>query len=184
MSFDRYVQQAEPQTKIWRYMDFAKFVSLLDKDSLFFVQVKYLDDEGHLDTPPGSDLWHYLQNIYETHPRSWWLYLVVSCWHMSDDEVDNMWGRYIPVGNQGVAIQSRVERLLQSLDCSGLEDVRDGKVNYFELRVEPGPEGAGVEVNYFHRDPAYMLDQEYRVLAHAKDIPPANKQRGCTYRAT
>ena len=38
------------ETKLWRYMDFAKFVSLLESRALFFVRADKLDDpfEGAL----------------------------------------------------------------------------------------------------------------------------------------
>ena len=31
-------------TTVWRYMDFTKFLSLLDKKELFFVRLDKLDD--------------------------------------------------------------------------------------------------------------------------------------------
>src|SRR5258708_16663677 len=91
--FSQYINQPEPQTKIWRYMDFTKYVSLLDRHSLFFCQLKWFDDkyEGSWSLLVPDE---YLQNAAIISPNDPELVSVrylhevrrartaVSCWHM------------------------------------------------------------------------------------------------------
>lgn len=116
---------------IWRYMDFAKFVALLETQSLFFVRVSYLDDpfegsypvsqpplerllgmlpagalpDGATVSPsPGlEDSWKVMRN-----------WALVSCWHAVAHESTAMWKLYAPT-SAGVAIRSTVGRLRQAL---------------------------------------------------------------------
>lgn len=118
---------------IWRYMDFTKFVALLESQSLFFVRVARLDDpfEGSFpasQTPLDRILGVLTQSAFpdgttvtiSTSPglldhwelmRNW---AMVSCWHAVEHESAAMWKLYAPI-NAGVAIRSTVGRLRQAL---------------------------------------------------------------------
>jgi hypothetical protein len=177
MSFDDYVNQPKPEQKIWRYMDFTKFISLLHRRALFFVQVKHLDDkwEGYVEAPVGSDLENALREM-RIQPNSWHSYILVSCWHMNDCESAAMWQQYA-AQNAGIAIQTRVSKLIKSLDLdlSSFWQFRTGAINYNRLQVRSGPEGAGVDVLYFHKLESFKHENEYRVMGFARDMVLANK---------
>lgn len=51
---------------LWRYMDFTKFVSLLEKSALFFARADKLDDpfEGFIPTNNTADLEEEEKSIY------------------------------------------------------------------------------------------------------------------------
>src|SRR5689334_3019212 len=89
----------DEHTTIWRYMDFAKFVSLLDKEALYFARADTFDDkfEGAIPKPTikarealvletGTPLveetlraWSQgMQNV-----RQW---IFVNCWHINSYE--------------------------------------------------------------------------------------------------
>jgi hypothetical protein len=47
-------KRCEPETRLWRYMDFAKFVAMLEHRSIYFARADMLDDpfegaSGYLD---------------------------------------------------------------------------------------------------------------------------------------
>lgn len=50
--------------KIWRYLDFAKFMSMLDQNSLFFSNLSDLDDpyEGMMPNSVREKYKHYFRN--------------------------------------------------------------------------------------------------------------------------
>src|SRR5258708_6811091 len=137
MSFDNYVKQPDSNTKIWRYMTFAKFVSLLETRSLYFMQLRILEDkyEGYISGIPKPEIKRFINMPNGPHS-----YFVVSCWSMSDKESDTMWGRYAP-GSEGVAVQSTVDRLNCSLSHYPFSSIYTGSVKYCdppEPKIEPG----------------------------------------------
>jgi hypothetical protein len=176
--FEKYIQQPAPDQKIWRYMDFTKFMSLVDTKALFLPQAKRLGDkfEGYIPNVPfGSDLWNTLRDSINdpNMPNS---YMVITCWHMSDYESAAMWKQYL-TSQEGIAIQTTVERLEQSLNLSLRNRVFRGQVNYREPKLEPG-ESASIEFNYFHKRKSFEHEREYRVLLHSKDLNMVNQVGG------
>src|SRR5438045_2312384 len=116
----------DPHVKIWRYMDFTKFVSMLEYGGLFFPRADLLGDPfegswrkpfplsdvtitpptiGGITLPPfmGRDAFKWLREL-----------VVISCWHMSQYESDAMWARYGGT-NGSVVIQSSYSLLSASL---------------------------------------------------------------------
>ena len=93
---------SNPDIKIWRYMDFTKFVSMLENQGLFFSRADKLGDrfEG---TYPKAEFETWMKNsatigvpagATSAHRkimqavRKW---TVVNCWHMNDHESAAMW---------------------------------------------------------------------------------------------
>jgi hypothetical protein len=83
--FERYISQPEADQKVWRYMDYAKFISLLDQSALFFSQIKGQWDqmEGRIDFPPGSELERFLKERYEVSNMPW-AHFVINSWHINN----------------------------------------------------------------------------------------------------
>jgi hypothetical protein len=124
--------------EIWRYMDFAKFVALLESRALFFTRVASFHDpfEGsyparqdaskrasimnehvHRFVPSDKPVSEVSAGILESlaqHVRQWSL---ACCWHASQHESMAMWKVYAPAA-QVVAIRSTVGRLRSSFDPS------------------------------------------------------------------
>lgn len=136
--------------KIWRYMDFAKFVSLLDKSALFFTIADELGDpfEGSyprqnvqqratlhkkwLNTLPTQ-----FKDIFGQRPRAIGEFykslrrcIFINSWHESEHESDAMWELYLK-RCKGIVIQSTFSHLR---DCFGNEtpDIYIGKVRYID----------------------------------------------------
>jgi streptogramin lyase len=114
---------------IWRYMDFAKLISMLDSQSLFFSRLDGLPDrfEGSvprrspdlrtLDTDgDGTDSVLRFMSVH----RNFRSRALVNCWHTSEYESMAMWDAYSFAG--GIAITSTVGQLIDSIDCPFVDE--------------------------------------------------------------
>ena len=161
---------APPSTAIlWRYMDFTKFVSLLDKSSLFFCRADKLGD-------PFEGFWSQAnyKTLTQRYPpevvqgllqvghgfdrmRGWHL---VNCWHWNEFESDAMWKIYA-AQSRGVAIKTD----FQSLTGSLVEDspLFIGKVNYVDYDETIIPEG-NTFYAYLHKRHHFEHEREVRAM--------------------
>lgn len=112
-----FVEPQDGTARLWRYMDLARFLSILENRALFFPSVATLAESDPYEGEPA------LAKIRATEARgtealrTFRLNAEVfkhinffNCWHMNDEESDAMWKIYIK-GSEGIAIQSTVDRL-------------------------------------------------------------------------
>jgi len=165
------------ETKIWRYLDFVKFVSLLDKKALFFCRADMLGDpfEGSFSKAnvrlrpmvykgdSEIDLKQYSLTLKEI-PR----FTIINCWNISPHESAALWSLYSRTG-QGIAIQSTVNRLEQ---CFGSERSQSGfiepgifigKVKYVDYNNEEIPEGYLINP-FFYKRKSFEHEKELRAI--------------------
>jgi hypothetical protein len=141
---------------IWRYMDFAKFCSLLHRKALFFSRADLLGDplegsftrameidrERLLRNPPEGMTTEMLESVFK-HNRGFQKMIsraaYINCWHLDDHESMAMWTGY---GNgYGVALRSTAGRLEEVLPATFNGTGRDeslwvGPVTYLDYRSE------------------------------------------------
>ena len=128
--------------KLWRYMDFTKFVSLLDKSALFFTRANKLGDpfEGSIPKFFGEP-WPETDDDKERIPskifkniREFRIFLtkctIINCWHLNEYESAAMWKLYLK-SNEGIAIQSTFDRLKNCFVEEEYE-ILIGKVEYID----------------------------------------------------
>lgn len=110
----------DDNSKIWRYLDFPKFVSLLHEKKLFFVQACKLPDrfEGR---------WVKTNTKLDEHFKKYKKFTCICCWQKSEKESALMWEVY-PKSDYGIAIQSTFNRLRQSFVNEN--SIYCGEVNY------------------------------------------------------
>lgn len=174
---------ADSGAKVWRYMDFTKFVSLLDTSALFFSRADQL-----------SDAWegaHTAENLRRRQAvrgvnnkdeavvidsvsqfyRSLRLHTFMSCWHLNDVESAAMWKLYVS-HNEGIAIQTRFERLVGSFqgDENDLFQVHVGKVAYLDYEHEEFIEGNAF-IPFLHKRLSFQHEHELRAII--QPIPPS-----------
>jgi hypothetical protein len=172
-------------TQLWRYLDFAKFVSILDKSALYFANLLSLGDpyEGvetraYLEyarlnyrttpLPPGAT--RSLESIMEAsraQSRGW---IFVSCWHMNVVESAAMWSQYLKSG-EGVAIRSTFGRFRDSF-APMTREVMGGVVDYLDYETDlPGSENP-IRMGCSKRK-SFEHEREFRgiVFWPPKDIP-------------
>jgi len=135
---------------VWRYLTFAKFVSLLELRALWMSRLGALSDrfEGTLphktrENMIASDLkWKptfdgqpelqdQLANMTDRNVADGRDVLVVNCWFLGESESPQMWKDHVG-STEGVAIRSTLERLDQSI-LAKQEFTLIGKVNYVDF---------------------------------------------------
>jgi hypothetical protein len=165
---EEYIPQPAPETKLWRYMDFAKFMSMVHTSALFFSQVKRLEDtyEGSTqwlgDVKTGTDMERELIAFYNN-PKGLRAYSAVSCWHMNEYESAAMWKLYL-TNNQGIAVQTTVEKLRESITIKWDKAILiRGAVIYGKIPLPPPGKGIGGEIALFWKRESFAHEKEYRV---------------------
>lgn len=174
--------------KIWRYMDFAKFVSMLENGGLFFSRADLLGDpfEGsnsranlnlrpevaYKEAPPEFieivkksrlDLSHFLK-----WQRQWTL---INCWHMNEYESAAMWKLYSS-GDGTICIQSAEETLRRLLN----QKAEVATVQYIDYETEWIPEG-NVITPFLRKRKSFEHERELRAIIWD---PPLAKGVGST----
>lgn len=142
-------QPSNPDTKIWRYMDFAKYVSLLDSGALWFSRADKLSEgfEGKMGDTFEGTLSHgnvavmrdYFSNYIKDDGQPLmtskevedWIrvnidsrrlpreWTYVNSWHMNERESAAMWKLYART-NEAVAIQSTYAKLRDCLPSQAM----------------------------------------------------------------
>lgn len=162
-------QPLDENEKVWRYMDFTKFVSMLHTNSLFFSRADKLGDplEGsysrtsafvrdNLPMPDGldaSDEEAFRKDLKVNWPvrqKQMTSTVAVNCWHLNAHESAAMWRLYLK-SNEGIAVQSRYSRLRASFNSASIS-VYLGRVKYIDYQQEP----AEVE-KALHKDPEVLI---------------------------
>lgn len=178
-------KQENPKAKIWRYMDFTKFVSLLEKKKLFFAQQSELEDkyEGRVPEKRLNELIsrardlanrEHLDQFAKDHfkaateciERTYSLMddirysMYVCSWYQNDYESHAMWKLYLN-SNEGIAIQSTYEKLFESF--SGKEAIVFGSVQYVDYDSSEPINTDSLLRHSFIKRPYFEYEKELRV---------------------
>lgn len=154
---------------IWRYMDFTKFVSLLDKEALFFARADKIGDpfEGsHSRANLSLRAQVYKDDddlTLEDVSRIYKLireFTAVNCWHLNRFESTAMWKLYLK-SNEGIAIRSTFERLRDSLKDEK-HDIFIGKVKYVNFEEERIPDDP--LQSFFYKRKSFKHEAELRAV--------------------
>jgi len=161
---------ADQNAKIWRYFDFAEFISMLDSKALFFARADKLGDpfegsysKANIELRPKvyafmpEKILKQLPQIYEKSRR----FTLINCWSMSDCESEALWKLYLRSEN-GVAVQSTFKRLAESF--RGYSDnVFIGKVKYADYETDWIPEGYSF-YPFLHKRKNLAYENELRAV--------------------
>lgn len=171
-----FIQPEDKEIKVWRYLDFTKFVSLIDSCMLYFTRADKFEDpfEGSWpkinvaaresvpeDIPPESRE-KFLENILligETN-KHWPRYHAINCWHMNEHESAAMW-RLNLKSDEGIAVQSTYAKLKKSLIDD--EKIYLGKVNYIDYDTEY-IDARNILGPFVHKRKSFEHEQEVRAL--------------------
>jgi hypothetical protein len=170
--------------KIWRYFDFTKFVSLIQKKALFFSRADKFKDpfEGswtQLDAEKRQQLRiHDIKaqkefvsaeeidkilkqdSIFYKHIKKTTL---VNSWHYNESESAAMWKLFLK-SNEGIAIQTTTTRFKESFNHFSLP-VYIGKVNYIDYdRDQFYYPFNNTFVAFVHKRRAFEHEREYRAI--------------------
>ena len=128
---------------LWRYMDFTKFVSLLEKRALFFARADKLGDPFEGAMPINNIKSRYTSLKPELSEKEILMYeylrvelrrfTLISCWHESSHESEAMWKVYSSA-NSGIAIKTNFDSFVASFITD--EQMHLGKVKYIDYDSE------------------------------------------------
>jgi hypothetical protein len=156
---------------LWRYIDFAKYVAMLDTASLYFSRHDLLGDdyEGAMSEPDVRDWYGTVEDMGVDSGIPTGLYIdemkdlvrqrrrscFVNCWHASDIESVAMWRVYSAMG-RGIAVRSSPLRLREALPS----DVFLSMVAYIDYRLD----AMGSYSRWICKRREYDYERELRVL--------------------
>jgi len=179
-----FIPPGEHDAVIWRYMDFAKFVSMLDHGSLYFPAVAQLGDpfEGSYPRacetlPDGSHLSMYIspddwrERVFPQLKQMWdWTrnWSCASCWHINPTESAAMWRLYAGT-NQAISIRSTYGGLRALLP----DDVLIGQMNYVDYETHRFECGWRLTPLVYKRR-SYAHENELRAIS--APLPEPNRE--------
>jgi hypothetical protein len=165
-------------SKIWRYMDFWKFESLINEKCLYFRRSDKLEDD--MEGKYADANRNYATGMYERFLKAYPIQdshehretgneafrhaVFINCWHLNRVESMAMWERFTKTENS-IAICTTVRKLLQL-------KVIASKVTYAPQTI-PRPEWDNYGP-YFYKDTKFMDEREFRLIIH----PPENHAIG------
>src|SRR5437899_324697 len=110
----------EPGQHLWRYVDFARCMSLIETQSLYFCRGVRLTDpwEGELCLPLIEELREGLGKDYESEIESirrTRKEIYLNCWHLNEHQSMAMWKLYTK-SDEGIAVLTTFDRLRSCFD--------------------------------------------------------------------
>ncbi|WMW24367.1 hypothetical protein RE474_09720 [Methanolobus sediminis] len=157
-------------TRIWRYLDFTKFVSLLDTSSLFFCRSDKFSDpfEGSMpivnvklrqELVPANRIAAAAQ--YETFGKRFRKFVHLNCWHINEYESEAMWKIFLKSA-EGVAIQTTIGKLKKCFHVSDI-DVLIGNVQYIDYSTHKIPQNE-LLAPFFYKRKSFEHEKELRAM--------------------
>lgn len=173
LSHTCFPQPENSSVKVWRYMDFAKFIWLLKEKKLFLSRVDKLGDpyegshtiktiqgiEEFLHRHKAKEGWGHLAEIYRQARAETY----VCCWHEGEYESEAMWRLYSPNGN-GVAIQLTYQELVHSIENQ--HEIFIGRIRYIDYSREWFPD-ANIYHPIMHKRIAFSHEREVRMVCRS-----------------
>ena len=131
-----------PDTIVWKYLDLSKFLDLLLSKKLFMSRSDKFEDqyEGTFSEPTFEEIKKLsidnpdFLNYYKTHREK----VAISSWHINEYESFAMW-QIFTQNSEGLAIQSTIGRLQESLVLETNFKQYIGEVNYIDYKKEHIP---------------------------------------------
>lgn len=173
-----HVEEPAGESLLWRYMDLAKFIHLLEFKALHLAALRTFEDpfEGH---PPRSVIASMTKEPPNLSPevRAKRLAIIennlamfknsrncvfASCWHMNQTESAGMWAQYIRAG-EGIAVQTTFEKLKSSI-AAQTHLVSGAVVQYVDFE-EYEPNEFNVLVWGTLKRSSYSHEREFRLVA-------------------
>ncbi len=162
--------------KIWRYMDFTKFISMLEERALYFSCIAILNDQFEGSISELNKLLRPLINKNKNpeeipiHIKELRNEVAVNCWHSGDYESAAMWELYSK-SDESVCLQSTYKKLKSSLS----NNIDVGIVQYIDYKKEYIPEHDPYLV-FLYKRKSFEHEREIRGLI--KKLDTSNKGKG------
>ncbi|AWI27080.1 DUF2971 domain-containing protein [Flavobacterium pallidum] len=157
----------DPETVVWKYLDLSKFVDLLLYKKLFMSRSDKFEDqyEGTFSEPTFEEIRKLSINnpefldYYKIHRQQ----VVISSWHINEYESFAMW-QIFTQKSEGLAIQSTLGRLQESLSEEKDYEQHIGEVNYIDYKKEYIPFENAFFPFLFKRK-SFQYEREVRIIS-------------------
>lgn len=186
------ITESELDIPIWRYMDFSKYMDILENSCLFFSTINGFEDrlEGFnnaliegisykLDTSGGTarlistkeQLTHpveidnavRIKTFLKVTEANYKASIGVSCWRIDPFESHSMWKSYVK-SNEGVAIKSSVRLIKDSVQLKHLQNLKAIKIQYTDYDTEVIDMIKSVGVSVYHKSKYFEYEKELRFI--------------------
>jgi len=141
--------------RVWRYLDLAKYASLIQNRKIYCSRGDKFNDIFEGSYPDKN------KTLFEGefNGQDWKKFIVISCWHKNQYESDAMWRLY-GLAEQGVAIVTSKELLNGVADDHG-SYVQD--VEYIDFRDDEADIKIPTDVFHYKRK-AFEFESEIRMI--------------------
>lgn len=150
-------------TTLWKYLNFRKFVAILETQSLYFPRPSEFDDpfEGRVPTALLNKLpTRKMKNDFVDMLLTTQSAVAVDCWHSNEYESEAMWKIYS--GEKGIAIKTKASALRNSLGNSDSFQLRS--VQYIDYNNPNVFENFDVYFPYQCKRKSFEHEREVRVI--------------------
>ena len=172
--------------KVWRYLDFPKFIALLESKSLFFCRadlfldnyegsftkssIKFREDTWRENMPgiPEEAFKHFTE-VHSFQLQEERKNFYINCWHMNEHESAAMWELYGTRG-QSIAIQSTYRTLRALMPVKQSQSGRPyeghvdiGLVQYLDYGKDPMPQLYSFDP-FLRKRKSYAHENEVRLF--------------------
>lgn len=175
------IETPDNNQKIWRYMDFSKYVYLVTTEELYFTRADKLEDpydcsgmqffgeqykQFSLANPQGKERTRQVSTFER-------LFVYLNCWHMNDVGSAALWKLYSENKYETIAIQTTFGKLDSEIKDKWPRDgIRISKIKY-DLENAGEPSGNPPEARLFsilgwanilYKRPSFEHEQELRAF--------------------
>lgn len=173
---------------LWRYVSFTKFVSMLDKQALFFAKVDTFRDPFEGALASWAIQWK-RDALYEAMgDRAVGLYgperlretrnalrniTLVNCWHENEEESAAMWKVY---ADEGVAIKTTTGAMIEGFRCSE-DEIAIGRVRYIDYVQDRMPDRF-IYQPFLHKRRSFEHEREVRAMIVTRSRDEARNATG------
>lgn len=168
--------------RIWRYLEFTQFMSIIENGSLWFSASDQFDDpyEGAFTDPAMEEAvekaarfdWDaeeddIKQAVLDSR-ESWMPNVFLNCWHINNRESAAMWNQYSRL-DSGIAIRSTVEDFIEAVDEHEEHDIHLSPVEYIDFQEDKVKPGYNPRKLLYKRG-SYQHEEELRAIIHRQEI--------------
>jgi len=160
----RFIQPLTKYKKLWRYMDFTKFLSMLEDSAIFFSRADMFEDPYEGEVPKGNEKLKNFVRSKHSHKNIPTLKvadktkIMISCWHMSSYESAAMWKLY-GQANEAICITTKYAKLKNQLS----KYAKIGLVQYVNYNTAWAPEN-NIYYPYMFKRKSFEHEKEVRAI--------------------
>ncbi len=162
-------QPNNKEIKLWRYMDFTKFVSLISSKKIYLSRSDTFGDtfEGSLPKKMYDERLDAFfksgckQNDYAIISNSHMKLIesiYINCWHSNEHESAAMWNLYSK-SNESIAIQTTYKKLENMLD----NKIFMGEISYIDYEKDSFKDGDMLTL-FMHKRKSFEHEKEVRII--------------------